>query len=124
MRGIVFDAEAHTLTNFGVFFQDGDLPVPVGLRYVYKPTDLQCFAVCFTIKIKDPKFTRNVTVLVPGPEAQDWALISKYQRLIDSQESIDFPFIKLPEEFQLDRETYPYTTTWNERSHFKIWGEI
>jgi hypothetical protein len=121
MREVFFNDVSHILTNYGVFFYTDVFP-PQGLCYTYMPAHLQTFMLNFTITDVATNYTSGVSVLVPGPNADDWENLQHYQPTIDQKGNFINGLIQLPEDTLSKTCHFPYTQTWQNRHTFRIEG--
>ncbi len=123
LRNIVFKNETHPLSNFGIFFHMDDIHLPQGLSYIFKPRELQAFVFNLKLLNKEVNYQCSISVLVSGADEEDWQNLKLYQSIIDKQDTFTSSLIKLSEDTLNSANLFPYTSTWHNRSSFKIYGE-
>lgn len=90
---------------------DIGLKLPKGICYLKSPLEWRSFIVNMAMTDEDTGFSEIITVMIPGPNKENWEELKRIQKLLDVFLEQDINMIQAIE-FNISNSSTAYTDSW------------
>jgi hypothetical protein len=66
--------------------------IPLGLCFILHPVELKCFCINMVLVDRQTKHREIATVIIPGPNQEDWEDLIRIQTILDDEPTIPVTF--------------------------------
>lgn len=97
----------------GIFKTSNIQRLPVGLCYLKAPKEWQVFMINVVLKDKETGFGELASVLIPGPNKEDWEDLYRLQKELDDEPVVDISMAHVTENILSTNVLNGYSQSWS-----------